>query len=290
MYKSKKFEDLTISDDFMFGIVMRDPKYCKPFLETILNIKISRIEYPEDQKTINLSLDAKSIRLDVYVEDDFDTVYNIEMQNGHHKNLPKRTRYYQGMIDLNLLDKGMDYTQLKQSFVIFVCTFDPFHIGRHVYTFENRCVEDPNLPLNDGTQKIILNTKGIFDDVRPELKRLLNFIDGRQPEDSFTQDLSKAVESAKRNEKWRHDYMTLLTVGGLSDDLIAVILKHGDQIHAVHGFVLATTTVRLCASLLLAESGSGAAAAWSSSSVSTSSGSVVFSAAMMGKLTLWIFG
>lgn len=70
MYKSKKFEDLTISDDFMFGIVMRDPKYCKPFLETILNIKISRIEYPEDQKTINLSLDAKSIRLDVYVEDD----------------------------------------------------------------------------------------------------------------------------------------------------------------------------------------------------------------------------
>ena len=56
-----------------------------------------------------------------------------------------------------------------------------------MYTFENRCVEDPNLPLNDDTQKIILNTKGIFDDVRPELKRLLNFIDGRQPEDSFTQ-------------------------------------------------------------------------------------------------------
>lgn len=209
MYISKKFEDLTISDDFMFGIVMRDPKYCKPFLETILNIKISHIEYPEDQKTINLSLDAKSIRLDVYVEGASNTVYNIEMQNGHHENLPKRTRYYQGMMDLNQLDKGMDYMQLKQSFVIFVCTFDPFQLGRHVYTFTNRCVEDPDLLLNDGTQKIILNTKGIFDDVRPELKRLLNFIDGRQPEDAFTQDLSEAVESAKRNEKWRLDYMTL---------------------------------------------------------------------------------
>ena len=32
---------------------------------------------------------------------------------------------------------------------------------------------------------------------------------GRQPEDAFTQDLSEAVESAKRNEKWRLDYMTL---------------------------------------------------------------------------------
>lgn len=70
MHMSKKFEVLTISDDFMFGIIMRNPKYCKPFWETILNIKISRIEYPQDQKTINLSLDAKSIRLDVYVEDD----------------------------------------------------------------------------------------------------------------------------------------------------------------------------------------------------------------------------
>ena len=90
---------------------------------------------------------------------------------------------------------------MKQSFVIFVCTFDPFHIGRHVYTFENRCVEDPNLPLNDGTQKIILNTKRNFDDVRPELKRLLNFIDGRQPEDSFTQDLSRLwnLPSAMKN-------------------------------------------------------------------------------------------
>ena len=57
------------------------------------------------------------------------------------------------------LDKGMDYMQLKQSFVIFVCTFDPFQLGRHIYTFTNRCVEDPDLLLNDGTQKIILNTK-----------------------------------------------------------------------------------------------------------------------------------
>ena len=132
MHMSKKFEVLTISDDFMFGIIMRNPKYCKPFWETILNIKISRIEYPQDQKTINLSLDAKSIRLDVYVEDDSNTVYNIEHT-------------------------------VKTEFCNLCLHLDPFHIGRHVYTVENRCVEDTNLLLNDATQKIILNTKGIFD-------------------------------------------------------------------------------------------------------------------------------
>lgn len=205
----KTFDELTINDDFMFGIVMREPKYCKPFLETILNIKIAHIKYPEDQKTINLSLDGKGVRLDVYVEDAEQTVYNIEMQNTSPNNISKRTRYYQGMIDLDLLRKGAKYSELKKSLVIFVCTFDPFAIGRHVYTFENRCVEDPGLALGDETQKIFLNTKGIFDDARPELKRLLNFIDGRQAEDDFTQELAEAVESVKANEKWRIAYMTL---------------------------------------------------------------------------------
>ena len=35
----KRFEELKLKDDFMFGVVMRNPKYCKPFLETILGIK-----------------------------------------------------------------------------------------------------------------------------------------------------------------------------------------------------------------------------------------------------------
>ena len=63
----KRFEKLEFKDDFMFGIIMRNPKYCKPFLETILGIKISHIEYPESQEVIDLSSDAKSVRLDIYV-------------------------------------------------------------------------------------------------------------------------------------------------------------------------------------------------------------------------------
>ena len=205
----KKFEKLQFKDDFMFGIIMRNPKYCKPFLETILGIKISHIEYPESQEVIDLSSDAKSVRLDIYVEDGKGTVYNIEMQTTGMKWIPKRMRYYQGMIDLNILEKGSSYKSLKKSFVIFVCTFDLFGKGLHMYTFENRCVQDLELPLGDGTIKIILNTKGIKDDVSQEMKRLLNFIDGQEPEDDFTRELAEAVQSVRDNEKWRLDYMTL---------------------------------------------------------------------------------
>ena len=208
-YMGKRFEKLEFKDDFMFGIIMRNPKYCKPFLETILGIKISHIEYPKSQEVIDLSSDAKSVRLDIYVEDGKGTVYNIEMQTTGMKWIPKRMRYYQGMIDLNILEKGSSYKSLKKSFVIFVCTFDLFGKGLHMYTFENRCVQDLELPLGDGTIKIILNTKGIKDDVSQEMKRLLNFIDGQEPEDDFTRELAEAVQSVRDNEKWRLDYMTL---------------------------------------------------------------------------------
>lgn len=89
------------------------------------------------------------------------------------------------------------------SWVIFVCTFDLFGEGRHIYTFENRCIQNPELGLGDDTTKIILNTKGTMDDVTPELKRLLNFIDGKEAEDDFTRELDEAVQSVRKNEKWR---------------------------------------------------------------------------------------
>ena len=89
---AKEFEELTIVDNFMFGAVMRDPKRCKPLLEYILGVKIRKIEYPELQKSIDMQYQSKSIRLDVYVEDDKKSVYNIEMQTTRYKNLPKRIR------------------------------------------------------------------------------------------------------------------------------------------------------------------------------------------------------
>ena len=143
----KPIEKLTIVDDFMFGAVMSNPKLCKPLLELILGVKILKIEYPELQKVINERYGSKGIRLDVYVEDEAGTVYNVEIQTTDKGHLPRRTRYYQGMIDLNILNRGEDYASLRRSFVIFICTYDPFGKGRWVYTFENRCREDQDIAL-----------------------------------------------------------------------------------------------------------------------------------------------
>ena len=114
------WDKIGISDDLMFGKVMRNQELCKKLLETILRVPIKKIEYPEEQKVIDITKDSKSVRLDVYVNDDAGTVYDVEMQTTSSKDLPKRSRYYQGMIDLNQIEKGAFYRDLNKSFVIFI--------------------------------------------------------------------------------------------------------------------------------------------------------------------------
>lgn len=63
------YKDLGISNDFLFGRIMMDEKICKPFLETLLGMKIHHIEYLEPQKSVNLKIDAHSVRFDIYVDD-----------------------------------------------------------------------------------------------------------------------------------------------------------------------------------------------------------------------------
>ena len=206
----KSWEELELKDDFIFGKVMRDPELCRQMLERILDIPIDHIEYPEIQKTIDLDLESKGIRLDVYVKDDQGTVYNMEMQAINKDDLKKRSRYYQAVIDMDLLEKGEYYTNLNRSYIIFICNFDLFSEGRYIYTFENTCQEDPSIRLGDGTAKIFLNAAGSTGEVSPELKAFLAYVSNRTVgEDSFVKKLDQAVHTAKENRKWRNEYMKM---------------------------------------------------------------------------------
>lgn len=205
----KKYEELDITDPFIFAKVMSEKELCKPLLENILNIKIRDIVYVDYEETIQMTAKSKGIRLDIYVEDDNNTVFNLEMQTTTYKELPKRSRYYQGIIDLNMIEKGESYDILKESYVIFICTFDFFEKGRSVYEFENVCLEDSEIKLNDGTHKIFLNTKGDKSDINKELKSLLEYFDGSEPESELTRKIDRKVIAARKNERWRREYMSL---------------------------------------------------------------------------------
>lgn len=210
MSDDQLWENLKISNDFMFAKVMRNPELCKGMLERLLEINIDHIEYPEEQKVIDIAKESKSVRLDVYLYDKKDTVYNVEIQTTNSRNLPKRTRYYQGMIDLNAIEKGADYSELPRSFIIFICTFDTFGKGFWKYTFQNVCKENLKLVLTDETYKVFFNTKGTKGNISQETKNILKFIESNTVEDDFTERLAQEVQKIKENKEWQVEYMTLL--------------------------------------------------------------------------------
>ena len=144
-----------------FHKFMRDKEICREVLEILLQFKISKIEYIEYQKTINVVQDAKGVRLDVY-DSDSNKVYNVEMQVGKAFDLAKRCRYYEATIDADMMERGAMYDTVKDSFIIFICTFDPFNKNLPCYTFKNFCSEDKELALDDGRHIVFFNTKSLF--------------------------------------------------------------------------------------------------------------------------------
>ena len=205
----KKFEDLTFADHYIFEKVLHENQdICKELLETLLKIKIDHIEYPEIEKTISPYYETKGVRLDVYLKDT-DKVFYIELQNAIDFDLAFRTRYYQSMIDTDNLLKGEHYSKLPESFIIFICTYDPFEKNLSTYTFENRCIENLNIQLNDKIIKKVFNAKAYKQENDVAIKSFLKYIISRVTSDDFTNRIEAFIKDIKSKEANKKEYSSV---------------------------------------------------------------------------------
>ena len=210
----KKFEELDLCDPFLFAAALEDEVICRLILEMILGRPIAKIRVHAEH-TILYSSDFRSVRLDIYASDEVQVEYDIEMQNEDEHNLPKRSRYYQGEMDITSLKPGEDFKSLRPCFIIFICTFDPFGKGLYRYTFENKCLET-ELSLGDEVQKIFLNTKGIHTEgVSEELIYLLKYIENStdtcaaEAKNAAIQKIHSRIKEMKKNRNLGVRYMQM---------------------------------------------------------------------------------
>ena len=176
--QKQEIRKLSLFNDFIFAKIMSNKDNCKHLLELILEKKISYIETVDYQKTIKSLIDAKGVRLDVYVKDDEEKSYDIEVQVAHEKNIAKRARYYGSMIDNDLLYVGDDYSELSESFIIFICPFDILGKGEYKYVFRTACLETGDA-LDDGLTKIFINTKAKNKCENKELREFLSYMEDK---------------------------------------------------------------------------------------------------------------
>ena len=207
-----KWNKLTLRNNFMFRLVMEKQELCKKLIECILGIKIKSISYMEHEKSFEANLRSKGIRLDLFVIDEDGVAYDIEMQmdNSYKDFLGRRTRYYVSTMDNNALKKGERYSQLRKSYVIFICTFDPFGRGLAKYTFNAICNEDHSLVLDDGVTRVFINTEGDRHRISKELASLIGYISTGEVTDDYTKDLDEEVRALRNDDGRERDYMTYM--------------------------------------------------------------------------------
>ncbi len=191
-------------------ILTENEDLCKELTELVIGRRIGSIVKNEKEKTIEISADGHGVRLDVYFEDDKNHIYDIEMQTTLNDCIPKRSRYYQGMMYQNILKRNTRYEKLPESYIVFICTFDLFGRGYHKYSFIPKCQEVDDLSLDDGTNRIFICDGGDKDDVSKEMKQLINFIAGRPYESDLASRINAEVQDAILQDKWRTEYMSFL--------------------------------------------------------------------------------
>jgi len=77
---SKSYEELTFADDFMFcKVLQNNPELCREMTELFLGRRIGEIVTINKQKPVEITADGRGVRFDIYMEDEDNTVYNIEM-------------------------------------------------------------------------------------------------------------------------------------------------------------------------------------------------------------------
>ena len=203
---SKKWEELTFSDNYIFCKVMEDERLCRHLLEILLDIRIEKLEYIRTETPVENFFDSRGVRLDVLVKDTGRT-FDIEMQAGSYRDILLRSRYYQGALDVGVTKRRTKYRELKESYILFICRDDPFGAGCPVYTQKSVFEEAPEVEYNDKTHKVFYNASGYEAAAGSEIGEVLRFIYNTETGGGFTQELAESVEAAKAQPEVKDGYM-----------------------------------------------------------------------------------
>jgi predicted transposase/invertase (TIGR01784 family) len=211
----KPLQELDLLDRFLFAVAMEDSVIQKNILEILLEKQINLLQQIETEKEFRISPLLRSIRVDVYSRDDENNVYNAEAQKQNKGNHPKRSRYYQALLDSSLLEPGVkDFNIIPNVTLIQIAPFDLFEKKKCRYTFRMKCDEVEGLELEDGAVRIFFNTHGEKEEgMSDELMALLHYIEhttednAAQSESEKIQEIHKRIQNIKKSEEVGVRYM-----------------------------------------------------------------------------------
>ena len=206
-------EYFDFTNDLIFRWVMEREENCLAILRAILpELKITAVKRRENEHPVNYLAfdDERGVRFDAIIEDDRERFYDVEMQVANQPGLGKRVRYYQAQIDQETLKKGEDYDDLRESYVIFFCAFDPCGQDRRLYQFHYYEDDDRQLRLPTNSHVILINALGTKGQITPALAAVLDVMNRRRDNaNPLAVRLVKEIDGYNRDKKRRRALMNL---------------------------------------------------------------------------------
>ena len=206
-------EYFDFTNDLIFRWVMEREDNCLAILRAILpELKITAVKRRENEHPVNYLAfdDERGVRFDAIIEDDQERFYDVEMQVVNQPGLGKRVRYYQAQIDQETLKKGEDYDDLRESYVIFFCAFDPCGQDRRLYQFHYYEDDDRRLRLPTNSHVILINALGTQGQITPALAAVLDVMNRRRDNvNPLAVRLVKEIDGYNRDKKRRRALMNL---------------------------------------------------------------------------------
>ena len=234
--ESKTLQELNLTDDFLFDVATEELENCKAIIELTTGLRLKSLKWKSGQKVIHNLPGKRGVRLDFIAESEDGRIFDVEMQNRNEGNIPKRTRFYQALIDAPILKSGeLGFDKMNPLYIIIICNYDPYGKKKYCYTFDNQCKEVPGLRLGDEVAKLLLSTKGENkEEVSKELVDFLHYVtesneNGLPDEcDERLKRLHQSIREIKASADMEVEYMKM-------EERERIIRDEGKQIGIING-------------------------------------------------------
>ncbi len=190
----KKFR--LMDDDFMSKVFDQNVEATQLLLNIILNRDDLVVHSVVVQKEFR-SIVGHSVKFDVFATDEKGKPYDIEIQRADRGASPKRARYNNSVLDTYLLEKGKDYQNLQETYVIFITEKDIFKKGLPLYHIERKIIETDEL-FDDGSHIIFVNGK--YDNQSSPIGKLMYDFRCTDASDMYYKELADKVKYFKETK------------------------------------------------------------------------------------------
>ncbi len=185
-----------VIDDMFFQKMAEDMEVAEEILRIILKKPKLKVIENQVQRFLR-NTGAHSVILDLLCEDEDHSFINCEVQKEEDDDYQKRVRFNRSNIDTIFTEKGIDYKELPDVYIIFISKFDTFREGKTIYHI-NRVIEETGTIVENGTHEIYVNAA--IDD-KSDIAELMQYFKKSVGEHQNFQKLCNRVKYFKETQK-----------------------------------------------------------------------------------------